>query len=207
MVDIIDQLSNKYFLKINGLPEYVYSFGGYDWSAIKQVLVKYIHGLPSSPPIWWWGWWGLKTTGRNIDQLSNKKYLLKINGLPGYLCPYGVLLDMIDQLSNEYFLNTFMVYLDHYDTLLFELGDKHTGRNDDQSSNEYLLNTFMVYLDSSDALLGEKDWKLQVEMIDQLSNMYLVKKPVVYPDFVHETGSHDTLQFQHCHALLCGKYR
>ena len=77
----------------------------------------------------------------------------------------------------------------------------------DQLSNKYLLNTFMVYLDSHDTLLDEKGGKLQVEMIDQLSNMYLVKKPVVYLDYVHETGSHDTLQFQHCHPLLCGKYR
>ena len=77
----------------------------------------------------------------------------------------------------------------------------------DQLSNKYLLNTFMVYLDSHDTLLDEKGGKLQLEMIDQLSNMYLVIKPVVYLVDVHETESHNTLQFQHYHALLCEKYR
>ena len=43
---------------------------------------------------------------------------------------WEVQVEMIDQLSNKYLLNTFMVYLDSYDALPFELGDKGTGRND-----------------------------------------------------------------------------
>ena len=38
--------------------------------------------------------------------------------------------EMIDQLSSKYLLNSFMVYLHQYDALPFELGDKGTGRND-----------------------------------------------------------------------------
>ena len=32
---------------------------------------------------------------------------------------------MIDQLSNKYLLNTFMVYLDHYYPIQYSLGDHH----------------------------------------------------------------------------------
>ena len=48
LLDLFEMLSKKYLLKINGLPEFVGPYGGYDLSVIKQVLAKFIHGLPWS---------------------------------------------------------------------------------------------------------------------------------------------------------------
>ena len=47
-----------------------------------------------------------------FEMLSNK-YLLKINGLPGFVGPYGGY-----DWSVKYLLNTFMVYLDSYSDAL-----------------------------------------------------------------------------------------
>ena len=41
-VEMIDQLSIKYLLKINGLPGCVCPYGGYDLSVAKQVLAEII---------------------------------------------------------------------------------------------------------------------------------------------------------------------
>ena len=59
--------------------------------------------------------------------------------------PY--LVEMIDQLSTKYLLNTFMVYLHYHDAPIFSLGNQLQVQMIDQLSKKYLLNTFMAYLD------------------------------------------------------------
>ena len=39
LLDLFEMLSNKYLLKINGLPGFMFPYGGYDLSVTNQVLV------------------------------------------------------------------------------------------------------------------------------------------------------------------------